>query len=660
MASKQRYTATIELGDGKDVLSVDMLNLPYDMFGPEFPLEIIGPVDMGKCKGQPLPDMTDVVVHGEFDCSTCTINADTVLPKEISTLICKHSINSLDVLIGILPLSVRRVVVRPAIINAVKDSAKKNASDDSAYKNAIKFMEMYPDVTVTDGKKTLAEVIQEQHKKQESVKVKVATSVPAAPQIEAQTADWLSVNELVPVCEEKLGDEVLQKMEKDLKRYIRQALSQKCNVKFETREMKRSDGTKVKCIHQDDIEHVIEYIIDSVYGPAEVEKRERPQKKKTSKTKDVVVSKAEAQKYYIGNREIHKIKIKKYVSKAAWGQILSKVGKNTNALLDILQDIENINVNPALAHTASGQVVFIKDGQVQVSPTVGFKNGRCLAQGFGTLDDRPRIVWGICGNTFVCQNFYSAHEGKVKLEYNALLRTIDIDITKIDLKEYLLVSDLIKEIKDSRTSEKEEPVAEPDAAPSVTTAAEEKTVASDVVPETVEPPVVSDVVSGETAAESEFVSEASENNLPKTYAATEVPRKKRSRIIKSAPEFVAAQSSTAHECQKEEVVSKERTYRWASLYHLNGKLTAQYNLVVSQQQELLRALSGQSDTDKMLKLPNGCNKSWKPRKNWRAQRKQLKKKIKSCLNLYKKLTKTYVKTDTAFCGVFYSKNHIAR
>ena len=625
VASKQRYTATIELGDGKDVLDVDMLNLPYDMFGPEFPLEIIGSVDMGKCKGQPLPDMTDVVVYGEFDCSTCTINADTVLPKEISTLICKHSINSLDALIGKLPLSVRKVVVRPAIINAVKDSAKKNATDDSAYKNAIKFMEMYPGVTVTDGKKTLAEVIQEQHKTQESVKVKVATSVPAAPQIEAQTADWLSVNELVPVCEEKLGDEVLQKMEKDLKRYIRQALSQKCNVKFETREMKRSDGTKVRCVHQDDIEHVIEYIIDSVSGPEEVEKRECPQKKKSSKTKDVVVSKTEAKKYYIGNREIQKIKIKKYVSKAAWGQILSKVAKNTNALLDILQDIENINVNPALAHTASGQVVFIKDGQVQVSPTVGFKNGRCLAQGFGTLDDRPRIVWGICGNTFVCQNFYSAHEGKVKFEYNALLRTIDIDITKIDLKEYLLVSDLIKEIKDSRTAEKEEPAAEPIQSPSVTTATE-KTVASDIAPEPVETPVVSDTVS-----------ETSENNLPKTDAATEVPRKKRLRIIKSAPEPVVVQPSTALESPKEEVVSKERTYRWASLYHLNGKLSAKYNLVVSQQQELLSALSGQSDTDKMLQITQQLQQVLETKKKLESAKKALEEKNQELFDFIQKI-----------------------
>ena len=54
MAGKKQYTATIELGGGKDILTVDMLNLPYDMFGPDFPLEIIGPVDMGKCKGQPL------------------------------------------------------------------------------------------------------------------------------------------------------------------------------------------------------------------------------------------------------------------------------------------------------------------------------------------------------------------------------------------------------------------------------------------------------------------------------------------------------------------------------------------------------------------------------------------------------------------------------
>lgn len=218
-----------------------------------------------------------------------------------------------------------------------------------------------------------------------------------------------------------------------------------------------------------------------------------------------------------------------------------------------------------------------------------------------------------------------------------MLRTIDIDITKIDLKEYLLVSDLIKEIKDSRTAEKEEPVAEPDATPSVTTAAEEKTVASDVVPETVKSPVVSDVVSGETAAESEVVSEASENNLPQTDAATEVPRKKRSRIIKSAPEFVAVQSSTAHECQKEEVVSKERTYRWASLYHLNGKLTAQYNLVVSQQQELLRALSGQSDTDKMLQITQRLQQVLETKKKLESAKKAIEEKNQELFEFIQKI-----------------------
>lgn len=616
MASKQKYTATIELGGSKDILDVDMLNLPYDMFGPEFPLVIIGPVDMGKCKGQPLPDMTDVVIYGEFDCSTCTINADTVLPKEISTLICKHSINSLDVLIGILPLSVRKVVVRPAIINAVKDSIKKNATDDSAYKSAIKFIEAYPDITVTDGKKTLAEIIQEHNNTPEIIKPKATTQIPAMPQIESQTDDWMSVNELVPVCEEMLGDDVLQKMDKDLKRYIRQALTKKSNINVETREMKRADGTVVKCIHKDDIARVVEYITQSVIPQDDTVTPEATPKKKSVKTERATAVKTESQKYYIGNREIHRVKIKKYISKAAWGQILSKVGKNTNALLDILQDIENINVNPALAHTASGQVVFIKDNQVQVSPTVGFKNGRCLAQSFGTLDDRPRIVWGICGNVFVCQNFYPAHEGKVKLEYNTLLRTIDIDITKIDLKEYLLVTDLIKEIKAGRTTEK-----------------------SDITAET-GPESEPDVVTINAEPKAEPMVKPIKTETPKPEPRTEDV----ATIVTPGPEEPApipqpdTQSELGNEiATKTETTRPTRSYRWASLYHLNGRLSVQYNILVSQQRELLAALSNQSETDKLLQLTQQLQHVLEKKKKIEAAKQQVEQKNQELFDFIEKI-----------------------
>lgn len=618
MASKQKYTATIELGAGKDIITVEMLNLPYDMFGPEFPLEIIGPVDMGKCKGQPLPDMTDVVIHGEFDCSTCTINADTVLPKEISTLICKHSINSLDVLVGILPLSVRKVVVRPAIINAVKDSIKKNATDDSAYQGAIKFIEAYPDITVTDGKKTLAEIIQENNNTQAVAKPKITTTIPVTPQIESQTDDWMSVNELVPVCEKMLGDDVLQKMDKDLRRYIRQALTKKSNINIETREMKRADGTVVKCIHKDDITHVVEYITQSVIPQDDTVAPEATPKKKSVKTERTTAAKTEPQKYYIGNREIHRVKIKKYISKAAWGQILSKVGKNTNALLDILQDIENINVNPALAHTASGQVVFIKDGQVQVSPTVGFKNGRCLAQGFGTLDDRPRIVWGICGNVFVCQNFYPAHEGKVKLEYNTLLRTIDIDITKIDLKEYFLVTDLIKEINDDRTTEK-----------------------SDIIPETgPKPELEPDVATINAEPKAEPMVKPVKKEEPKIEPRTEdvapiIPQGLDAPAPIPQPDV---QPEKVNEiATKKETTRPARPYRWASLYHLNGRLSARYNILVSQQRELLAALSNQSETDELLKLTEQLQHVLEEKKKIEVAKQQVEQKNQELFDFIEKI-----------------------
>ena len=598
MASKQRYTATIELGDGKDILSVDMLNLPYDMFGPEFPLEITGPVDMGKCKGQPLPDMTNVVIYGEFDCSTCTINADTVLPKEISKLVCKHSINNLDTLIGILPLSLQQVVVRPAIINAVKDSIKKNSTDDIAYKSAIKFMETYPDITVTDGKKTLAEIIQDHSQtatKKESKKTKIVNAVP---QLEQQTEDWLSVNDLIPVCEELLGPDLLARLDKDLKRYIRQALSAKSTVKVETREMQRTDGTKVKCIRKEDANLVAEQIAESVQSQdkAEAKGTKKPVLKKTAETK----APTEPQKYYIGNREIHPIKIKKYISKAAWGQILSKVGKNTTALREILQDIENINVNPALAHTASGQVAFIKDEAVQVSPTVGFKNGRCLAQGFGTLDDRPRIVWGICGNAFVCQNFYSAHEGKVKQEYNKLLREIDIDISKLDLSEYLLVTNLIKELKVERTTEeslKEEKTED------VTEAIAEQTVAPAPVIETVATPVVDIATTTETTQEKK----------------EEIIMPEQSEIKPKRPRIKRVK------CTEE---TAPKTHYWASLYHLSAQIKADYRATALQQQRLLNALTQPMTTDEMLDYTNELHEVLCHKRNLEWAMQQVEEKNK--------------------------------
>ena len=311
MAQKNMYKATINFDGGTDILDVDMLNLPYDMFGPKFPLEIQGDVDMGKGKGRDLPDMANVIIRGAFDCSTCTITSETILPGGITELVCKHSIGGLDVLVGKLPDSVQKVVVRSAVFSAIKECFKKSAQDDTDYKNATKFIEVYPNIVVTDGKKTLIDVIKEHTEKVEPVKATPVSTAPVAPRLELQTDQWLSVNDLVPICEEKLGPDLLARLDKELKRYIRQVLNVKSAVKIESREMQRSDGTCIKCIRKEDASLVVEQIIESILAQDKSEQKETKAKKASAKTSVAPKVSTESRKYYIDNREIERVKIKK-------------------------------------------------------------------------------------------------------------------------------------------------------------------------------------------------------------------------------------------------------------------------------------------------------------------------------------------------------------
>ena len=575
------------------------------MFGPEFPLEIRGDVDMGKCRGQALPDMTNVMIDGAFDCSTCALTKDSVLPGKITSLVCKHSIGSLDVLVGKLPDTLKTIVVRSAIFTAIKDAAKKNSVDKTAYENALAFVNMYPNVVVTDGKKTLRDVLNTCAEKVVETPVSKQAAVVKKDLPEQQTEEWLSVSELVVVCEEKISAYVLKNLDKDLKRYVRQALNQKSNIKIETREMRRADGSIVKCVRHEDVESIIEYITTSATSKQDTVAQPEKNKKAIEKKSEAPVTQTGKKKYYIGNREICSVKIKKYISKAAWGQVLSKVGKNTNALLKVLQDIEDINTNPALAHTASGQVAFIKDGAVHVSPTVGFKNGRCLAQGFGTLDDRPRIVWGICGNTFVCQNFYPAHEGKVKLEYNALLRTIDIDIFKLDLSEYLLVSDLIKELSAER---------------------EASTVV--IKEEVVQPAVIAESQPSTIKSETEVQIKTEEQPVAEPVTPIITKSEDKAEVIMSEPVQKPLQKPRKYERKDNGIRTAPRTPYWASLYHLSAQINADYRATVAQQDRLVSALSGTLDTEQMLDYTNELREVLSHRKDLEWAKQQLEEKNK--------------------------------
>ena len=156
MANKKLYEAhLIGKDDVIEVVNVDMTCLPYDKINNLNKLYIEEDVDMGKGKKQPLPDMSNVVIHGSFNSSDWIITPGTVLPSGITELNCSHSIANLGVLIGLLDSTVQRVIIRPALLTNIKNNI------DGALECAQKFVARYPNIVVVDDnqKQTLSNVL---------------------------------------------------------------------------------------------------------------------------------------------------------------------------------------------------------------------------------------------------------------------------------------------------------------------------------------------------------------------------------------------------------------------------------------------------------------------------------------------------------------------
>ena len=421
------FDATIMENDVRVLVRVDLFDLPYEKFDKVHPLCLLDGVKLDKAKGRQWPDLSNVVIGGDFECSKeFTITADTKLPLFFTRLICEHAINSLDVLIGKLPLGflghdTPTVVVRTAILNSIK----KNK--DGAQDAAKKFVEYYPNVCVTDGKTTLAEILKAAEPVQAPVKIASTKNTDSV--IALKTEEWLSADELVEHCV-TTSEEIAALPAAQVTRLVQMARSNKANLKLRTTTMTRpDDGAQIVCVHRDDAARVAEYVMNNI---TQQDKEKTPKATATkAKPEKVEAPKVQKQTYFVGAREIRPIKIKKYISKVTWGQIQSKAGNSIDTLLNILQDIDNINVNPT--DTNGEQVIFIKDKQVKISPTVKFKNSRCLCQGFGTLDDRPRIVWEVAGNVFVCQKFFAEHENP---RYNKYLRDANLDLDDVNFCAY--------------------------------------------------------------------------------------------------------------------------------------------------------------------------------------------------------------------------------
>lgn len=440
MAKKNNlYTVGYEKdGELTVIFDVDLFDLPYDEFNEQSPLWILNNVNMGKGKNRTWPNFKNVNIYGSLDCSDFPITPDTVLPESFDTLICKHSISDLDVLINLLPdnfvtLPTPHIIVRPAILNNIKN----NKGD--ALSIAKRFAEKYPNVIVTDTKQKLSEILttidKTTEKRPPTPKKEQQTTHKNTP--EQKTDEWLSTDETAEHIIAQ-STEISTLPYKKVLRYIQMARSTKSNLKIQTKKLLRTDGAKVSCIHISETPRIIAFIQESVAAHAKTkEKKEKPIT--TPKTPQPTTD--TQKKYFVNQNEITETKIEKYISPQAFGDIKTKCGNNTTDLLRILNDINVINVNPA--DNPGKQVLYIQDSELKVSPTVKFKHARCLCQGFGTLDNRPRIVWGVSGNYFICQKFFARHN---TTEYNEYFRALNIDASKLDLSEYLYVPKLIDQL----------------------------------------------------------------------------------------------------------------------------------------------------------------------------------------------------------------------
>lgn len=561
------YDATIIENDVRVLVRVDLFNLPYDKFDKVHPLCILDGVKMDKAKGRPWPDLSNVVIGGDFECSKdFTITADTNMPLFFTRLVCEHSISSLDVLIGKLPLGflghdTPTVVVRTAVLNNIK----KNK--DGAQDIAKRFVEQYPNVCVTDGKTTLAEIL----KAAEPVKapVKIASTKNTDKAILLKTEEWLAADELAEYCI-ATSEAIATLPVAQVTRLVQMARSNKANLRLKTATMTRpDDGAQIVCVHRDDAARVAEYVMANI---TQQDKEKTPKATATKvKQEKVETPKAQTQTYFVGAREIRPIKIKKYISKVAWGQIQSKAGNSIDTLLNILQDIDNINVNPT--DTNGEQVIFIKDKQVKISPTIKFKNSRCLCQGFGTLDDRPRIVWEIAGNVFVCQKFFTEHDNP---RYNKYLRDANLDLDDVNLSEFLRVSDLIKELSSGKPrpdAPNDKPVSAPIQKPvaetTVKTPAEQTATVVDTIVQEAEP-------------------------MPQESTTVANTTHKRARIVsRTATPVVHVACPEPH---------TETVPQWQELYSLSHRYTQTLALLDGRKKILLKQMQRETDTEKLLEL----------------------------------------------------------
>lgn len=464
MKNTTQYIGYTKQDDIHHMMNVDLLDLPRDIFSAENPLYIDADVNMGKGKKAPLPDFSNVIITGVFDCSDFTISENTVLPNGITELICLHSISNLSVLIGKLSKTVKKVVVRPFILNAII----KNQNNELGI--AKQFITMYPDVQVTDDKKLdLSEIIQQKEKPIIAEATKEKKTEPNI-QINPKTDDWLSMNEIFETC---LENPVILNLvpENKIEREIRVAKSNALYIDVTVQKMLRPhDGVAIDCIHSNDVPKIIDFIIKkNSRTTTKTEIKKEPEKQQKQVVKEQITQQP---KLYVGTKEVQPTVITKYIKSNIWTKIKGHCGNDTKKLLNFLEEIEVINVQPT--DTPGKQVCYIQDNTIKTSLNIKFKSARRLTQSFTTLDDRCRIVWAMKQDTFIAIDFFDEHEKKQIVKYKKSIR--QKDDSDVDTSDTVLVSEKIAELKKELEKQQEpQPPIEPAGSSTGNSSTQQKT-----------------------------------------------------------------------------------------------------------------------------------------------------------------------------------------
>lgn len=569
MAKKtELYPATIMENGALTEILVDVFNLPYDRFDDENPLILHSDVSLGRAKGRSIPNMRNVIIMGTLNLGEFKIQSDTVLPDEVTELICEHSINSLDDLSRKLPAVLNRIKIRHALFNNIKKDK------DGALSAARRFMQLHPRIVVTDGSLILRDVLKDIDSKNiqqnEIADVPIATKDVVTSNI--KTDEYYSTDEVLVVCKNAVP-EFASLSDSELARYIKLARSARANLKISPVELKRADGAKLVCVHRSHINTIIEFIKMQINEDKEraSKVKEHVRKPKAVPVAPVVQPGGSTERLYeLDGRKLNITKIRKYIHKREWNLIKSDCGNNKKQLLDILNEVHRINVKPT--DTNGSKVYYIEDGKIKVSRVMELKNSKCVTQGVGTLNSRQRIIWGMCGDVFVCVGFFAEHEHFL-CKYKNVIR--NLDMADVNLSECYDVVNLIDELSGGHGGPSgPEVVGDSDVLDTMESHegfATTPNEPADVVDKVADIPVVDD----------ESVAKAVEENKTSAKPSNEV-----------TPTGVV----------------------WAELYSLNIRLTQQINLLDGERNIILKQMQSENNTDKLMALTCGMAHNLERRK----------------------------------------------